>query len=181
MRIFITSILVIVILIFSNCRPDERDNFNTYPGIDDVPSSIMEEHESLLDRAYQFTRLPDSAGIAALKLYEMMMHHFKEEEDFAFPPLGILPMLASGVVPEEGEKIIRLTKRLQTQMPVMLAEHQMAGVYLDELKQAADEEYLPEIIEFESDLHRHAALEEEVLFPAAILIGKYLKLTINPD
>jgi hypothetical protein len=181
MRIFIFSALLLLFLIFSHCRPEEQDYFTSFPGQPDVPSSIMEEHKNLLDRAYQFTLLPDSTGIAALKLYEMMIHHFNEEEDFAFPPLGVLPMLASEEVPEKVEEIIRLTERLQSQMPVMLAEHQMAGVYLDELKQVASEEYLPQIIKFETDLHRHAAFEEEVLFPAAILVGEYLKLNLNPD
>lgn len=33
-------------------------------------------------------------GRAAVKLSDLMQHHFKEEEDFVLPPLGLLPLLA---------------------------------------------------------------------------------------
>jgi hemerythrin superfamily protein len=46
---------------------------------------------------------------------------------------------------------------------------------MDELIQAPSNESHPEIAELEKALHTHANAEEEILFPAAILVGEYLK------
>lgn len=174
MRFFLSIVLPVLLLI--QCQPKEDIYFTDYPEKPEVPSSILEEHKTLLDQAYQYTLLPDSAGLAALQLYELMQYHFKEEEDFVFPPLGLLPMLAKGEVPEEREELMQLTEKLKSQLAVMLAEHQMVAAHLEELKQVAGENELPGIIEFEKELQKHAQIEEEVFFPASLLIGEYLKL-----
>lgn len=62
----------------------------------------------------------------------------------------------------------------------MRVEHQLIKAYLDELKQSAPRDYHPEIIEFKKVVHQHATTEEEVYFPAAILVGEYLKLKSLP-
>lgn len=174
MRFFLSIFLPVLLLI--QCQPKEDIYFTDYPEKPEVPLSIMEEHKTLLDQAYQYTLLPDSAGLAALKLYDLMQYHFKEEEDFVFPPLGLLPMLANDEIPEESDKLIELTEKLKSQLAVMLAEHQMVVAYLEEIKQEVSDEYLPEIIKFEKELQKHAQIEEEVFFPASILIGEYLVL-----
>lgn len=176
MRFYLSIFLPVLLLI--QCQPKEDVYFTDYPEKPEVPSSITEEHKTLLDQANQYTLLPDSAGFAALKLYELMQYHFKEEEDFVLPPLGLLSMLASGEIPEESEKLIQLTEKLKSQLEVMLVEHQMVVAYLEEIKQAASDDYLSEIIEFEKELQKHAQIEEEVFFPASILIGEYLKLKL---
>jgi hypothetical protein len=35
---------------------------------------------------------------------------------------------------------------------------------------------LPDIIKFENEVSTHAMTEEEIYFPAAMLVGEYLKL-----
>jgi hypothetical protein len=39
----------------------------------------------------------------------------------------------------------------------------------------------PEITEFEKALHKHASEEEEIFFPAAFLVGDYLKLKLPSE
>lgn len=174
MRILLSIFLPALLLI--QCQPKKDVYFADYPEKPEVPSSIMEEHKTLLDQAYQFTSLPDSAGLVALKLYELMQYHFKVEEDIVLPPLGLLPMLANSKIPEESEELIQLTEKLKPQIAVMLAEHQMVAAYLEEIKQVASNDYLTGIIEFEKELQKHAQIEEEVFFPASLLIGEYLEL-----
>ena len=57
----------------------------------------------------------------------------------------------------------------------MNAEHQMIMAHLSELKQAAAYDNHPDITLLEEQIYRHAKAEEEVYFPAAIVIGEYLK------
>jgi hypothetical protein len=47
---------------------------------------------------------------------------------------------------------------------------------LDELGRAASAERQPEVSRFVEELKGHAQNEEQVLYPAAILVGEYLKL-----
>jgi hypothetical protein len=174
MRFFLSIFLPVLLLI--QCQPKEDVYFTDYQEKPEVPSSIMEVHKTLLDQAYQYTLLPDSAGLAAIKLYELMQYHFKEEEDYVLPPLGLLPMLANGEIPEESEELIQLTEKLKSQLAVILAEHQMVVAYLEDIKQVASDDYLSEINKFEKELQKHAQIEEEVFFPASILIDEYVEL-----
>jgi hypothetical protein len=108
-----------------------------------------------------------------------MQHHFKEEEDFVLSPLGLLNLLASGKMPGQSNEVIQLTDKLKSQLTHLNTEHQFIKAYMDELKQADTNGLHPEIIELEKELHKHANVEEEVFFPAAILIGEYLKLKVT--
>lgn len=177
MKHFFYSLLIV--LFIGQCRHKEENPVIQFPGKPDVPSSIKKEHEYLLDQIHKITLFQDSAGLAAIKLNDLMQHHFKEEEDFVLPPLGLLSLLASGKLPEQSNDIILLTDQLATQLTHLSLEHQFIKAYMAELKQADSYGSHPEIIEFEKELHKHANTEEEVFFPAAILIGEYLKLKVT--
>ena len=168
------SLGIVVMIITVQCRHREPDYITIFPGKPEVPSSVKKEHEHLLGQIRPLTLLQDSTGIAAGKLYALMEFHFKEEEDYVLPPLGILPLLASGKMPEQHKEIILLTEKLRNRMAIMSAEHQKTKAHMEELKRLAGKEILPEILETEKRLHAHAALEEEILFPAVLFIGDYL-------
>jgi hypothetical protein len=173
--------LLILMLGLSQCRPKEESIITMFPGKPEVPASIQKEHDDLLAKMYQITLLQDSTGKAATKLYELMQHHFKEEEDYVLPPLGLLPLLAEGKVPDQTKEIIQLTDKLKAQLTHITVEHQLIKAFMDELMQVASKQNHPEIMEFEKELHKHATIEEEVYFPAAIMVGEYLKLKVVPE
>ena len=171
------NLLYLFLLFFLiQCKPKENQLFTQFPNKPEVPSSIKETHASLLEQIHKITLYNDSSTPIALKLEELMLHHFKEEENFILPPLGLLPSLANGKLPEESKDIILLCEKMKVQMDHMSVEHQMIKVHIDELKQVSKKENLAEIIEFEKEVIKHAISEEEVFFPAAILVGEYLKL-----
>ena len=86
------------------------------------------------------------------------------------------PLLASGKLPVQGEEVIQLSEKLKSNLSHLSVEHQLIKAYVDELKQVAAKKDLLEIIEFEKELQKHANTEEEIFFPAAVLIGEFLKL-----
>ena len=167
---------LVLVLFTCACRNKKENATLKFEGKPEVPSSIKMEHEYLLGRIHKFTLFHDSTGLAAVKLKDLMKHHFEEEEDYVLPPLGILPELANGKLPGQSKEIIRLCEKLKLQSVHLSAEHQLIKAFTDELRIVAVKENHPEIIEFERELHKHAHTEEEVLYPAAILIGEYLKL-----
>ena len=168
--------ILLAVLFICQCRPKENNTVTEFSGKPEVPSSVKKEHQYLLDEIHKITLFRDSTGHAAAKLNDLMQHHFAEEEDFVLPQLGLLPLLASGKLTEQSKEVIQLSEKLKSNLPHLSAEHQLIKAYMKELKQAAVNENHPEIIEFEKELQKHANIEEEVLFPAAILIGEYLKL-----
>ena len=175
MKHYYYGILLLALFIIQ-CRHKEENIITQFPGKPGVPLFIKNEHENLLNQVAQFTLIEDSAGRAAIKLQDLMQHHFDEEEDFVLPQLGLLSLLASGKLSDHNKEVIQLSEKLKSNLTHLNVEHQLIAAYLDELKQVATIENLPGIIEFEKELIKHANSEEEVLFPAAVLIGDYLKL-----
>lgn len=139
-----------------------------------MPSSILREHESLLQKIDEIARLQDSTGIKAKELSGLMKNHFQEEEDFVFPSLGLLPSLAEGTLPAQIPDIIMMIERFEDESAHMSAEHQLIKALMDELLRLATKEAHPEVRVLAEALHKHALIEEEVLFPTVVLIGAYL-------
>ena len=167
---------ILLFIFFSQCKPKDAIPITQFPGKPEVPSSIKKTHAYLLEQIHKMTLYKDSSGRVALKLEEIMQHHFKEEEDFILPPLGLLPLLAKGQIPEQRKDIILLSEKVKSLLNHMSVEHQLIDAYIEELKQASNKESQKEIIEFQNEVIQHATSEEEVFFPASILVGEYLKL-----
>jgi hypothetical protein len=146
-----------------------------------TPHTLKAEHEELYKMLKQVTRLPGKTGHAAKKLAQLLHPHFVEEENYALPPLGILPVLVSGNVFPQMKEVIRMTDQLKENFSKMLDEHRAIVEVLEELKKSAVEEKQPQVVAFAESLMRHAQTEEEIFYPAAILVGEYLKLRIHAD
>jgi hypothetical protein len=157
------------------CKPKVDTSFYQFEGKPDVPSGIKKEHESLLQQIQALAAYQDSTGVRARKLQELMIHHFKEEETYVLPQLGLLDALTRDEMPEETQKIIQLSEQFRSQRTHISAEHQMIKAHLGEMAIAAksDSHY---INTFLKEIERHAALEEEVFFPASILVGDYITM-----
>ncbi len=70
-----------------------------------------------------------------------------------------------------GADVLALTDRLKEDLPQMLAEHQAIVVALEKLSAAAKNAGMTEYVEFARMLELHARTEEEVMYPAAVLVG----------
>jgi len=77
------------------------------------------------------------------------------------------------------EKVFGLTDILKTGLRQMLEEHKAIVTALNNLSEIAKKENKEEYVRFAKKLISHAQTEEEVLYPAAILIGEYLKLKLR--
>ncbi len=140
------------------------------------PSSLKHEHEELHAELVSATKAGGKTGQAAQAVARALHLHFVKEEEYALPPLGLLAMLADGKLPPDREAVISMTEKLKKDLGHMLHEHKAIVIELHKLMEAAKNEYKPEYVHFAEKLKLHAQTEEEVLYPAAILIGEYLKL-----
>jgi hypothetical protein len=121
------------------------------------------------------TRAGGKTGDAAIALALVLHPHFLKEEEYALPPLGLLPSLADGKTTREMSDVLCLVERLKADVPGMLKEHEEINLGAEKLSEAAKSENKENYAEFTEKLALHAKHEEEVLYPAAILVGEYLK------
>lgn len=88
-----------------------------------VPSALKAEHDELHAELKRATASGGRAGAAASEVAQLMHPHFVSEEEFALPPLGLLPELSKGKLGDEVADVLKLTDRLEHELPRMLAEH----------------------------------------------------------
>ena len=141
-----------------------------------VPASVHDEHTEL--RA-ELQRAIDAGGRitpAARAVAEVLDPHVAREEALALPLLSLLPALTTGALPPEADAARPLAARLDVEVPALLAEHRVIAGALKALVDAADAEGRPEYVTFVRQWARHARNEEELLYPAARLVGEYITL-----
>jgi len=144
-----------------------------------IPESLKWEHEELHAELARATKAGGKTGAAAKAVAGVLHNHLLKEEEFALPPIGLLAALARGEIEDEMRDVLVMTEQLKAELPEMLREHQAVVTALAELTAAAKKEKLAEHARFAKKLMVHAQTEEEVLYPAAILIGEYLKLRLK--
>ncbi|HWA38356.1 MAG TPA: hemerythrin domain-containing protein [Burkholderiales bacterium] len=144
-----------------------------------IPEPLQVEHEELHATLAQATKEPGEVGNAAREVARLLHPHFVAEEEFALPPLALLAVLAGGPVTPEMAAVLPMTRRLKTELPKMLAEHQRIVGALEKLRAAAQAAGRAEYESFARALVLHARTEEQVLYPAAILVGEHVERSLR--
>ena len=140
-----------------------------------IPQTLQSEHEALHERLCRATEAGGEVGEAAKTVARLMHPHFVKENEFALPPLGLLVALARGEVNAEMAAVLELTDRLDAELPQMLEEHRSIVVALSKLRDAAARAGHDDIVAFAEALVEHAQTEEDVMYPAAILVGQVVR------
>jgi len=141
-----------------------------------IPKSLKLEHEELHAELARAIQIGGKIGDSAKTVAKILHPHFMKEEEYAMLPLGLLSSLAEGKVTTEMKDVLKMTNRLKAELPQMLEEHKEIVAALKNLIEAAKKEKKMEYARFADKLMLHARNEEEVLYPAAILVGEYLEL-----
>lgn len=143
-----------------------------------IPPTLKAEHEELHGELARATKAGGRTGEMAKAVAKLMHPHFVKEEEYALPPLGLLPALSQGKLQAGMAEVIKMTDKLESDLPHMLAEHKDIVTALQRLIEAAKAEDKPEYVYFAEKLMAHARTEEEVSYPTAVLIGRYLKAAL---
>jgi hypothetical protein len=140
-----------------------------------MPQSLQTEHEELHQALLAATRDPGRVGAAAKELAAVLDPHFERENEIALPPLGLLAPLAAGKTPAGQQEALAMTDALRKEMPRMLEEHKRIRAATEKLRAIAREEKAAAAEQFAEGLAAHAQTEEEILYPAAILVGDVIR------
>ena len=143
-----------------------------------TPSSIRTEHEHLHHELELAITSGGKTAESAKAVAAVLMPHFKAEEEYAMPPLGLLPALAHDqpLTSEQIRGAIQMSDQLRFHHVQMIREHRQIHSALESLASSAREEHKTQALAFAEVLMLHAQNEEQVLYPATLLIGKYLTL-----
>lgn len=141
----------------------------------EIPLPLRQEHEELHERLRDATQAEGEVGAAAKALARLMHPHFVKEDQFALPALGLLQTIAQGEVTREMAGVLALTDRLAAELPAMLAEHRTIVAALARLRAAAVRAGRGDIVAFTEALTLHAQTEEQVMYPAALLVGRFVR------
>jgi hypothetical protein len=141
-------------------------------------AALENEHQEIHVLLEQAIQAGGAVGAAATAVAELLHAHFVGEERYALPPLALLPRLAAGDIEPEMAGVLTLAETLKAELPQMLAEHRAIVAALGELRAAAHRAQNAAALSFADKLELHAQNEEEILYPAAMLVGEYLKLKL---
>jgi len=145
-----------------------------------VPQALAIEHRELHAQIEAAVKSAGETGAAARALVEAVRPHFLKEEKYALRPLGALATLAKGKLPPGARFLQAQSEQLREYFPTMLAEHRRILAAAKRLAAAARKERKLAHVRFAARLQLHVQAEETVLYPAAILIGDYLRLRSSP-
>lgn len=143
----------------------------------ETPLSLAAEHRELHEVLARASEESGELGSAAEQLERALAPHFKREEEIATPPLGLLPKLARENATAEMRAILPMTDALERELPQMLQEHEAIRAAVTRFRAAAAKAGRDEYVRFSDELAAHARQEEEILYPAAVLVGRYVKRT----
>jgi iron-sulfur cluster repair protein YtfE (RIC family) len=142
-----------------------------------IPTSVQAEHEAIHAALVEATQAPGRVGTAAKDLAAVLHPHFVREEQIALPPLGLLAPLAAGDrLPETVvSEALAMTDSLRSELPRMLEEHKQIRAAVEKLRLAARAEQAMKYEQLAEQLALHARTEEEILYPAAVLVGDIIR------
>ncbi len=137
-----------------------------------IPESLTEEHLELFHELRELAEEKGNVGSATRRLLTTLGPHFEKEEESAMPLLGALRPLAEGKKVLNSPEVASLHERFASEYPTMLKEHQKVKRLACKVRDAAREAGNQQALALMAELEHHATVEEEVLYPAAMLAAE---------
>ena len=138
---------------------------------------MEEEHEELHAELAKATKIRGKVGDAAKRVAEVLHPHFENENEFALPVIGVARELVEGKTSPDFDKALELHDRFKAEYEKMLQEHVEIVKTLDLLGNVAKTCKKKDVVEFVRKLKNHAKIEEDLTYPAVLMVGKLLKQT----
>ncbi len=140
-----------------------------------IPEAMNEEHEELHNELRKATRMPGAVGKAAKHVAEVLHPHFERENELALTVIGIARELAEERDSPDFPKALELCEQFKVEYERMLNEHVEIVKALSELEKAAKKAKKASVLEFARKLKMHATIEEDLTYPAVLMVGRLLK------
>jgi hypothetical protein len=141
-----------------------------------IPMSLVQEHAELNTALNAAANLPDETGAAARRVLALITPHIKDEQRRVFPLLNLLPPLGKQEIEPWMADLLPVADRLRDDIETIRRAHAPIRNALDELNIVAWREGHEEYAFLAQRIRQHIQMEEEILYPAALVVGDYLRL-----
>jgi hypothetical protein len=145
-----------------------------------IPLSLLEEHASLHTAFETASKLPGETGAAARRVIALRRPHVEREQRIAYPLLRLLPFIAQGEADAWMSELLPLADELRAALPTLKREHTAIRQALELLRTEAWAEGHPEYAFLAQRLAHHLRIEEEILFPAALVTAECVRARLQP-
>ncbi len=142
----------------------------------ETPHALRMEDRHLRDELAQALAEPGAVGAAAHEIERILLPHLEHREQSVFRPLGLLNGLARDESGFDAPQAIALTGQIERELPQLVAEHRALYEAVKRLTDAANRERKPQYLDLSDRIWVHMRMEEEVLYPSVVLVGRYLKM-----
>lgn len=142
----------------------------------EIPEPLRMNQNGLCVALQRAVLAGGKTGAAAKNLKKILQPHLLKEEDDLLQVLGLLVPVACGEVDGKAWRAMEKTQHLKSRMFEIMREHVEIIAAAHELVQAARAERKLSLVAFTERLMLRAWTDEVVFYPAAVLIGEYLKL-----
>jgi len=139
------------------------------------PKPLADEHAELHERLAEAFKAGGETAEKARVLARALHPHFVREQGIVMPLLSLLPRLSRGEADASMRPAIETARALAKDLPRMLEEHKGIKAGAQALGKAAEREGHERIARFSKRLVTHAEIEEAVLYPGALLVGRWLE------
>lgn len=149
---------------------------NPYKETVDFAASMSAEHGDLHDALARAAREQAPVGPAAQRVVKYFAQHAEKEQRTIAPLLALLPDAAHGKIDARMADAIPVFRDLEGLLPDMIAEHHVIRAALESLVAAARDKDRADLGELAERALAHMRMEEAVVYPAALLLGRYLRI-----
>jgi hypothetical protein len=142
----------------------------------ETPHALRMEDQHLREDLARASKDGGAVGAAARELERVLAPHLEQREQSVFRPLGLLRALARDEPMADRTKAIAAVDQIERELPKLEQEHRALYDANKRLLDAVNRERKPEYLDVTERVWGHIRLEEEVLYPSVLLVGRYLKL-----
>lgn len=139
-----------------------------------IPKSIKTVHEHLHSELMRVSHAPGEVGNAAKVVLRLLQGHFEREDAQVLPLLGLLPEFAAGSASIDLASVRALARNAREEVRQLVEEHGFVAAGLEDLVRAARAGDQTEAADVSYAVMSHLRLEEEVLYPAALLAAAHV-------
>jgi hypothetical protein len=139
-----------------------------------IPQSLVIEHRETLEQIGLLVKREGPVGVAARKVLALYTRHAARENEFIFPPLTLLPLLADGKVTPDMAWALPMTDRVKAEQEQIFVEHTVITEALNQLIVAGTAAHDNDAKEFAESAAADSLNDLEILVPTVIVIGDIL-------
>ena len=140
-----------------------------------IPNELRADHVRIQQRLRDLSLRADPVGKAAKQVLVLLVPHDQREEEFVLPLVGLLEQVAADRIRPDMALAIPMADKLKAEKDRLSDEHTAVIDALLVLRSASLRSHEPKVTQFAEDIASDEVNDGQVVYPAAILVGKYIR------